>query len=351
MQVLANIRYQKLQPIGVGQGMNSEVFLAYDPQLRGNIAVKEIEKRRLGNSVAEYFREAQMMFSVAHRNVVPVQYACETPQHICLAMRYFPQGSLADRIQAGPLSLGEVIRVGVGVLSGLARIHAAGLLHLDVKPSNVLFSDAGSPMVSDFGQSRAVAPTGAVNVPVMYRFAMPPETLMTATATVQGDIYQAGILLYRAANGDPCYDEQHGGLSPDKLQQRIVSGRFPHRRIFLPHVPRRLRTVIRKALQVDPAERFRSATEFADALGRVPITLDWLATGLNGGGFSWSARRLGSRNLEVQLLPEGGGQWRVQVFTVGDGKRRAKGLDHFWREGMPYEAAADHLTTVFSLLS
>jgi len=141
MQVVASIEYQKIRQIGIGQGMNSEVFLASDPQLNGTIAVKEIPKANFGNSISSYFSEAQTMFAAAHPNIVPIQYACETTDRVCLAMPYFSQGSLSDRINVDPLSLLEIQRVAQGVLSGLARIHAAGFLHLDIKPSNVLLSE------------------------------------------------------------------------------------------------------------------------------------------------------------------------------------------------------------------
>jgi serine/threonine protein kinase len=93
MKVIGSISYTKLRQIGVGQGMNSEVFLAKDPQLGGRVAVKEIEKFRFGNPAA-YFIEAQTMFRVAHENVVAVQYACETPTTISRVMPYYRNGSL-----------------------------------------------------------------------------------------------------------------------------------------------------------------------------------------------------------------------------------------------------------------
>ena len=160
MQVFGSISYTKVRQIGVGQGMNSEVYLADDPQLGGQVAAKEINKTDFPNAAA-YFKEAQAMFAVAHDNVVAVQYACETPTTISLVMPYFRNGSLADRIQDRPLQLSEVQRIAQGVLAGLAHIHLAGFIHFDLKPSNVLFSNKDRPMVADFGQSRAIARLGS----------------------------------------------------------------------------------------------------------------------------------------------------------------------------------------------
>jgi eukaryotic-like serine/threonine-protein kinase len=100
MQVVAQIQYTRCGQIGIGQGMNSTVFLAHDPQLCGYFAVKEIEKSRLGNDVTLYFAEAQAMFATSHPNIVPIQYACETVTHIVLAMPHFASGSLATRISS-----------------------------------------------------------------------------------------------------------------------------------------------------------------------------------------------------------------------------------------------------------
>ena len=141
MRVLAQLEYQRFRQLGVGQGMNSEVYFAHDPQLGGDMAVKEIEKSKFGNDINAYFAEAQTMFAVNHPNITPVQYACATGDKICLAMPYFARGSLTDQITSCPISLSEVLRVGQAVLAGLARIHAARFIHFDIKPSNVLFDD------------------------------------------------------------------------------------------------------------------------------------------------------------------------------------------------------------------
>ena len=239
MDVLAEIRYQKIRPIGVGQGMNSEVFLAFDPQLSGEIAVKEIQKSSLGNSPHSFFDEAGRMFASAHPNVVPLHYACQTAALVAVAMPYYRNGSLKSRIDVIPLSPKECLRIGHGVLLGLTRIHLQNFLHLDVKPSNVLFDDIDRPLVADFGQARSLN-SGVVTAPRMYQLAFPPETLQTSRATVQSDIYQAGLLLYRAVNGNPYYEAQVPPL-PD-LPRKIIGGQFPNRDSFMPHVPRRLRT-------------------------------------------------------------------------------------------------------------
>ncbi len=251
--------------------------------------VKEIPKAKLGNTPAKFFAEAQSMFGSEHPNVVPLRYACLAGDNVSLVMPYFPKGSLLDRIAKQPLSLLEVRRVGQAILAGVERIHAAGAIHFDLKPSNVLFSDDDVPMVADFGQARKFNPsTGAVTVPALYEDAMPPETLSQGVGTVQSDIFQIGLLLYRTVNGEPFYKRQ---VPTVNIDDKILRGIFPNRKEFLPHVPKRMRTVIRKALQIDPSDRYSSAAEMSIALGRVPVPLNWETTPFGTDGLEFRAKR------------------------------------------------------------
>lgn len=347
MDVIGTIRYTKVRQIGIGEGMNSEVFLAVDPQLAGEIAVKEIPKAKLGNTPTEYFREAQAMFATEHDNVVSVRYGCQTADLIGLAMRYYPRGSLAPRIAISPLGLRELLRVGDDVLRGVGRIHATGYVHFDIKPSNVLFSDAGRATLADFGQARAYDPaTGVVTAPQVYRDSFPPELLTTGVGTVQSDIYQVGLLLYRAANGDARFKVQIPA-DPARLLAAIAAGRFPDRRAFLPHVPPWLRTLIRKALRTKPEQRFGAASEFADALARIELRIDWETSIGCGGAISWRARRADQPDILVLLEPDGAA-WQVRAYTErASNPRRALGRGVYWRSGLSQLDAMTFLEEVF----
>lgn len=348
MQVDGSISYTRIRQIGIGQGMNSTVYLADDPQLGGQVAATEIEKSSFANPTS-YFDEAQALFAVVHDNVIAVQYACQTPDIISMVMPYYRNGSLADRIRDRPLQLSETQRIAQGVLAGLAHIHLRGYIHFDVKPSNVLFSNMGRPMVADFGQSRAISPTGVVTVPPLYISAQPPETLNTGVATSVADIYHVGLLMYRAINGDSFYTAQDPG-DHALLMARISRGKFPDRKRFMPHVPSRIRTLIRKALRVNPDERFQTTIEMADDLSRVDLALDWSVEPLLLGGFRWRALRLGQCDLVVELRNVAG-TWEVETCTEKKGEpRRAKGKKENWRSGLTLNDAYAHLEDVFERL-
>jgi eukaryotic-like serine/threonine-protein kinase len=349
MDVLAEIRYQKIRRIGVGEGMNSEVFLAFAPQLSTEIAIKEIRKASLGTTPASCFREAGLMFSSRHPHVVPPLYGCNTADQISIAMPYYPKGSLKSRIKDSPMPLKECLRVAHGVLLGLTQIHLKNILHLDLKPSNVLFDEINRARVADFGQARTVDSVGVVTAPRMYQLAFPPETLMTSRATVQADVYQAGLLLYRMVNGNPFYEAQIP--APAEWGNKITRGKFPNRDLFMPHVPRRLRTVIRKALEVNPANRYPSATDMLDAVGKVRISLDWDVTNSASGALSWRSCREGRPDLLVELLPSLDGAWSVGVYTSRDSCKRAKCPEQYTRQQVTRKNADAHLKNVFAELA
>jgi eukaryotic-like serine/threonine-protein kinase len=348
MQIFGSICYTHLRQIGLGQGMNSEVYLVDDHQLGGQVAAKQIEKSRFPNA-ASYFEEAKTMFAAAHDNVVEVQYACQTPTLISLVMPYYHMGSLADRIHDRPLQLSEVQRVAQGVLAGLAHIHLSGHIHFDVKPSNVLFSDTNRAMVADFGQSRTISPTGVVAVPPLYENAQPPETISTGAATSVADIYHVGLLMYRALNGNTFFESQIPGDS-SSLRTKILRGKFPDRKRFMPHVPARIRTLVNKALKVKPIDRFQTATEMADALSRVDLPLDWFVEPLLLGGFRWRAVRPDQCDLVVELTNHGT-TWDVAAFTERKNEpRRAKGKKENCCTQLSEADAYEHLKDVFERL-
>lgn len=264
-------------------------------------------------------------------------------------MPYFANGSLAPRICDGPITIRELIRMAQGVLRGMARIHSTGFVHFDIKPANILFNGIDEPLVADFGQTRRFLANGIVQAPRMYPRVIPPETWMGGVGSALSDIYQAGLLFYRAVNGDPLYRAQHANLDDRTLRDCVVTGRFPDRKTFLPHVPKRVRTIIRKALNVDPRKRYQSATELSAAIARIPASLDWCITPRAQGEFSWRAERPGRASLEVELVRINRA-WAVQVWTDKGNVRRAKDRLDFWRSNLTQSGAIEHLNGVFAHL-
>jgi serine/threonine protein kinase len=333
--------------------MNSEVFEAREIGIDRIVAVKELDKaylRVLG--ISEYFREARMLFAARHRHVVEIYTAVETADIVALLMPLYPAGSLATRIQNGPLRLRQGLRVAHDVLDGLGRIHALNLVHFDLKPSNVLFARDGRAMVADFGQTRMLDARGVAEEPGMYPYAVPPEVERFHAGTSQSDIWQMGLLLYRIVNGDPFYrvvkDRQlvvEGGAAACRRSGKIVD-----LGMFQPHVPHSIRRVIRKALDPNPADRYGSAAELSDALGRLDFNLDWEMTE-SPDVTTWHAERPRQPALVVEKQRVGT-RWNVQVYTEGRAGRRALQRDLLWADRLTDRQAEVHLRTkVFAILS
>lgn len=328
MKQVASLEFTKLREIGQGEGRNSRVFVVNDPQLGGELVLKEIPKKSV-KKPTELFAECNKIHASRHQNVVATQYGCETTDLVCIAMPYYPCGSLAPRIQQGPLPVAEVVRLGVDVLSGLGAVHSAGIVHLDIKPTNVLFSDTGQALLADFGQSAWIDPaTGlATQLVELYVRAVPPELLQSGIATVLSDIYQVGLTLYRAVNGEPHYRRQAATITEPTGRARdraIKGGTFPSRDDFLPHVPQGLCNLIRDALSVDPSLRPQNALEFRDRLGRVSPDIHWTFTETPGQERAWTGGREGKTQLLVRHA-FGSGQDEITVHTVNEtGDRRKK---------------------------
>ena len=214
----------------------------------------------------------------------------------------------------------------------------------------MLFSNTDRPTRYRF---RAVACDWSgwrvVSVPPLYYVSQPPESIRTGIATSSADIYQVGLLMYRALNGDHFFTSQVPP-TPPLLRAQISAGKFPDRKRFMPHVPSRLRTLVRKALHINPTNRFQSATDMADALSRVKLGLDWSVEPLPLGGFRWRALKPGQCDLVVELA-DYGGTWTVETFSERKGlPRRAKGKNENWRTGLNLNDAYSHLEDVFGQL-
>lgn len=201
IEIRTTIKVNTVKQIGVGEGRNSVVYLARDPQLNSEIVLKKIPLRAFGD-VDEYFREARILYANRHPRVAQVLWAASDTNNVYIAMPYYPGGSLNQVLERNSLPVRQVIAYGQNILTGIHYIHTKGFIHFDIKPSNVLRCSDNGVAVSDFGQSRPVDDLGTAKTPPLYHINIPPELFHYSRATVQCDIYQAGLCLYRMVNGN-----------------------------------------------------------------------------------------------------------------------------------------------------
>jgi len=260
------------------EGRNSKVFTATDHQLNAAIVVKRIERAAFQRE-DEYFAEARRLFDARHPHVVPVKFAVLTEKHIFLAMPPYEGGSVQSLLQQRHPTVREIVRIGLDFLTGLHHVHLRGLVHFDVKPSNVLLDRSGKAALTDFGLARYVNEDGLAEQDIMYATHRPPEGFQYSQFGQPADIYQAGLTLYRMAAGPKAFDEQWRAYEKDEMAaaRAVIAGKLPDRSAaaYPAHIPSRLRNVIRRALQPNPDDRHSEVLALISDLGSVDEWLDW----------------------------------------------------------------------------
>ena len=301
MIVSANLDFELRQRIGADEGHNSEVRLAYDPQLDAEIVVKKIPKSSF-DDVEQYFSEARQLYDARHPNVVDVKYACQTSDFVFLAMPYYSQGSVGHLLDQRRITNREIVRYGLDLLNGLHHVHTRSMVHFDVKPSNILIDHTGKAALSDFGLSRHLRSDGLAAVQKLYLLHWPPEYLLSPDLPPAADIYQAGLTLYRMCGGPLSLEQQAQGKNKEELVRLILSGKLPDRRLFQLHRPRQLIGVVKTALQVDPDERFPTVFDMLLKLAEVDKWLDWECTrDAKDDQWTWELSRDGQlRSIELR---------------------------------------------------
>jgi serine/threonine-protein kinase PknK len=254
-----------VNPEVIGQGGFGTVFKVDEPEFGRSVAVKVIEERLNGENVRKAFlRECQAMGKLSgHPHIVTVLRGGTTETgRAYIVMDLMSEGSLNDRIQRdGPMPWPEVLEIGVMVAGALETAHRAGILHLDMKPANLLVSKYGEPKLADFGISRlpGVTETTDGRVKASVAFAA-PERLLDGTATTASDLYGLGATMFTLLTGRPAFTSEAGD---DLLATvaRVVRDPVPDLR---PRgVPDVMARVVERLMAKSPAERYASAADAA----------------------------------------------------------------------------------------
>jgi serine/threonine protein kinase len=272
MKVETKLTFTKKKDIGA-EGRNSEVFIAEDIQLATDVVVKAIDKKEFTDS-NDYFTEAKILYASKHPNIVEINYACEDDTNVYLSMPYYKNGSINSLLNQRFLTVKEIITYGLEFLSGLHYIHTKGLLHFDIKPTNILISDSNTALLTDFGLAKYVNSYGFATPDKLYPPHAAPEAYTTGTFDVYFDIFHCGLTLYRMCNGNKDFYNQLGTATEADVQ----SGTFPNRTQFLPHIPKALQNVIKRALEVNPTDRYDTVLEMLNELSKIDKNLKWLYT-------------------------------------------------------------------------
>jgi serine/threonine protein kinase len=276
---VAQVAFQKGEEIG-GEGKNSQTYKAHDPQLNAEIVIKQMLKSKMADA-ASYFNESRSLYASAHPNVVQVHYACEDTDYVYVAMPFYKNGSVKKLLGQRYLTVREIVRIGCQVLTGLHNVHSKGLIHFDIKSDNVLLSDRQEALISDFGLAKPLN-NGFATPDGIYDPNFPPEALLHGEFDFRFDIFQFGLTLYCMSVGLDSYKAQFlkyfdGAQQFDsqRYAKDIAAGTYPDRGAFPSHIPARLKSVCKRCLEVNPANRYSSALEAMNDLAQVEGNLDW----------------------------------------------------------------------------
>lgn len=284
--------YEILRELGHG-GMGT-VYLARHQALAREVAIKVLPHSLAMSATAKqrFLEEARALARLRHDHVVHVHRILDHAEMLAFEMEYINGPSLRTLILAlqqkpkpqAIASLAEVltlpvealgtrntvewfVRLGIKIARALGEVHRHGLVHRDVKPSNILLRQNGQPVLADFGLAREgdleVTHASFAGTPVYAA----PERLRNGDADLdaRADVYSLGVTLYEAFS----LATPFGGKTTHEVLRRIEEGNLPSLRKCAPHVSRDLEIVVAKAMEPDRRHRYATADEFADDLERL----------------------------------------------------------------------------------
>ena len=214
-------------------------------------------------------QEAQMIAALDHSAIVPVYDYGEEDSQPYLVMRYMPGGSLAERLEKGPLPLLEVVKIMTRVAQALDRAHSIGIIHRDLKPGNILFDQYGDAFLADFGIAKmaeataALTGSGIIGTPAY----MSPEQVRGEKVNGRSDIYTLGVILFEMLTGHQPYQAD----TPIGMAFKHVHEPVPRLLDAKEDLPPTLELAIRRAMAKQSDERFSTASDLAASiLGDMP---------------------------------------------------------------------------------
>ncbi|HEX9368039.1 MAG TPA: serine/threonine-protein kinase, partial [Vicinamibacterales bacterium] len=255
----------------LGSGGMGVVYLARDVRLNRQVAIKVLADGRVADELARtrFRREAQALSRLNHPNIATIYDFDQQDGRDFLVMEYIAGRSLRD-VGPDPLPPADVVRLGSQLAEALAAAHGAGVVHLDLKPGNMMLTADGRLKVLDFGIARLHAPdvgdastqtrapdTGTAAAAAGTPPYMAPEQVAAGPLDRRTDIYAAGATLYELATGRRVFDKPRGAGLYDAILRDKPDPPSRHN----PEIPAPLETALLKALEKQPSKRQQTAQE------------------------------------------------------------------------------------------
>jgi serine/threonine-protein kinase len=263
-------RYQILETLGAG-GM-ATVYKAYDIRLEREVAIKVIRRESFPSDEMEtllkrFEREAKSLGGLSHPNIVGVIDYGDYEGLPYLVMVYLSGGTLKDRL-GKPIPWREAIQMIIPIAHALEYVHSQNIINRDVKPSNILLTETGQPMLTDFGlvklfgqqekDSTGLTSSGTGLGTPDY---MAPEQ-WTGEPTAQSDLYSLGVVLYEMITGHRPYTAD----TPAGVLLKQATESLPLPKQYIPDLPKDVESVLLRALAKDPNDRYSDMHTFIEEL-------------------------------------------------------------------------------------
>ena len=254
-------RYEIIEELGNGE--MASVYLARDPFIKRHVAIKILAYELTQDPLFLdfFYQEAEAIASLEHPTIVPIyDFGLQGVQPY-IVMRHMPNGSLENRLRQRGLTRQELCDLMGRIAEGLDAAHLLGIVHRDVKPSNILFNQTREAFLTDFGLAkftrRKSGMTGTLLVGTPEY--MSPEQVQRLRVDGRSDVYSLGVILYLILTGRHPFR----GSSPARIASSHVHAPIPSVRTVIPELPPMWDEIIGRAMAKSPDNRYKSAQALA----------------------------------------------------------------------------------------
>lgn len=262
---LGNFRIERL----LGQGGMATVYYGQDVKLHRPVAIKILDKRYRKHPAyaTRFVNEARMMAKWRHENIIPIFYADDSQGWSYYVMEHIDGQDLSAYLDSyhsqGKLPLLEdVLRIGQAIANALDYAHKQGVIHRDVKPSNILLSKDGRVLLGDFGMALDMQDGTQGTTFGTPHYISPEQARRSSDVVPQSDLYSFGVILYEMLTGTVPFDD----VTPEEIALKHIAQPPRPPRSANQNLSKEVETVLLRALEKNPKNRYQTGAELISAL-------------------------------------------------------------------------------------